>query len=51
MKNINNIKLTDEQWRQIIAPVDGPTNGDKTVMVSVAVFFVWLLTDMIGGWL
>jgi len=51
MKTISSIKLTDEQWRQIVAPTDGPTKGDKAVMMSVAVFFVWILADMIGGWL
>jgi len=51
MKTINSIKLTDAQWRQIVAPVDGPTSGDKAVIVAVAVFFVWLFADMIGGWL
>jgi hypothetical protein len=51
MKTINSIKLTDEQWRQIIAPYDGPTIGDKAVIVMTAVVFVWLFADMIGGWL
>ena len=49
MKTINSIKLTDAQWRQIVAPVDGPTKGDKAVMVAVAIVFVWLFADMIGG--
>ena len=48
---INSIKLTDAQLRQIIAPVDGPTTGDKSVIVMTAIVFVWLLGDMIGGWL
>jgi hypothetical protein len=51
VKTINSIKLTDDQLRQIVAPSDGPTKGDKAVMMSVAVFFVWILADMIGGWL
>lgn len=49
MKTINNIKLTDEQLRQIVAPADGPTKGDKAAMVATALVFVWLLADMIGG--
>ena len=51
MKTISSIKLTDEQWRQIIAPTDGPTKGDKAAMVATALVFVWLFADMIGGWL
>lgn len=51
MKTINNIKLTDEQLRQIVAPSDGPTTGDKAALVATALVFVWLLADMIGGWL
>jgi hypothetical protein len=49
MKTINNIKLTDEQLRQIIAPVEGPTSGDKAAIVMTAIVFVWLFADMIGG--
>ncbi len=49
MKTINNIKLTDEQLRQIVAPSDGPTVGDKAALVATALVFVWLLADMIGG--
>lgn len=49
MKTINSIKLTDDQLRQIVAPVDGPTNGDKAVIVMTAIVFVWLFADMIGG--
>jgi hypothetical protein len=43
MKTINNIKLTDEQLRQIVAPSDGPTSGDKAVLVATVLVFVWLL--------
>jgi hypothetical protein len=49
MKTINNIKLTDEQLRQIVAPSDGPTVGDKAALLVTAIVFVWLLADMIGG--
>lgn len=49
MKTINNIKLTDEQLRQIVAPSDGPTSGDKAALFLTAIVFVWLFADMIGG--
>lgn len=49
MKTIRSIKLTDEQWRQIVAPADGPTKGDKAALVATALVFVWLLADIIGG--
>lgn len=49
VKTINSIKLTDDQLRQIVAPVDGPTVGDKAALVATALVFVWLLADMIGG--
>lgn len=49
MKTIRSIKLTDAQWRQIVAPVEGPTSGDKAALVVTAIVFVWLFADMIGG--
>ena len=51
VKTINSIKLTDDQLRQIVAPVDGPTSGDKAALFLTAIVFVWLFADMIGGWL
>ena len=49
MKTIRSIKLTDAQWRQIVAPADGPTNGDKAALVATALVFVWLFADIIGA--
>jgi hypothetical protein len=49
VKTINSIKLTDDQLRQIVAPSDGPTSGDKAALVVTAIVFVWLFADMIGG--
>jgi len=51
VKTINSIKLTDDQLRQIVAPYDGPTGGDKAALLVTAIVFVWLFADMIGGWL
>ena len=51
VKTINSIKLTDDQLRQIVAPSDGPTVGDKAALFLTAIVFVWLFADMIGGWL
>ena len=49
MKTIRSIKLTDAQWRQIVAPADGPTKGDKAVLFMTFAVIGWLLADMIGG--
>ena len=48
---INSVRLTADQLRQIVAPCDGPTNGDKAALLVTAIVFVWLAADMIGGWL
>ncbi len=46
---INSVRLTDDQLRQIVAPVDGPTSGDKAALLVTAIVFVWLFADIIGA--
>lgn len=46
---INSVRLTDDQLRQIVAPVDGPTSGDKAALLVTAIVFVCLLADIIGA--
>jgi hypothetical protein len=46
---IRRAQLSGHEQRAIIAPHDGPTRGDRAVIVCVILVAVWLLADMIGG--
>lgn len=46
---IREAALTSDEPRALIAPHEGPTRGDKAVMVCVILVLVWLLADTIGG--
>lgn len=46
---IRESECTAQQTRRLVAPQDGPTHGDKAVLVCIILVFVWLLADTIGG--
>jgi hypothetical protein len=46
---IHKARLSGVEQRAIVAPHDGPTRGDKAVVVCVILVAVWLLADWIGA--
>ena len=44
-------QLTQQQERDLIAPIAAPTSGDMAVVGVTVLVFVWLLADMIGRFL
>jgi NADPH-dependent glutamate synthase beta subunit-like oxidoreductase len=46
---IREARLSGVEERAIVAPRDGPTLGDKAVVVCVLFVAVWFLADWIGG--